>query len=39
LYREQKYKKLKPIKINLPFSSNDEKNIYTYSELKKILKG
>ena len=38
LYREQKYKKLKPIKINLPFSSNDEKNIYTYSELKKILK-
>ena len=39
LYREQKYKKLKKIKINLPFSSNDEKNIYTYSELKKILKG
>jgi len=39
LFGNKKYKKLKPTKINLPFSSNDKKNIYSYSELKKILKG
>ncbi len=39
LFNEKSYKKLKSRKIDLPFSSNDKKNIYSYSELKKIFKG